>query len=138
METEKRNAPVTWSLAATPVILPESRCPFCLCAVRSNAIWFLTGAKRERLIGILEMDSAKVQLTQPNHPHHTGGGFLCLGRNLDGIALLASTPNILDAPMGSRFIPKWLYRYWGHKCIKAREYLIAQGHSELAREYDKL
>ena len=139
LAAEKHNAPKKWAWAATPVIMPESKCPFCLQPIRSRAIWFLSGENHERLMGILKLDSEKVELVHPNHPHNTGGGYLCLGKNADGIALLASTPNILDAPMGVRFIPKWLKRYWDHPCVKAREYLLRSSEFiELLREYDKL
>ena len=138
LSKEKHSAPITWAWAATPVIIPESKCPFCLRPIRSKAIWFLSGVTHNRLCGILKLDSKKVELVQPNHPHHTGSGYLCLGRNMDGIALLASMPNLMDAPMGSRHIPKWLKKYWDHPCIKAREYLIAHGFLDLLGEYDRL
>jgi len=134
----KNSAPPTWEWAATPVVMPESKCPFCLKPVRSNAIWFLDGPNNYRLLGILDLAKTKVELVFPNHPHNNGGGYLCLGKNTDGVALLASTPNILDAPMGAKFIPRWLHIYWGHHCTPARNKLMSWGQIELVKEYDEL
>ena len=134
---EARDAPTTWTWNATPVVMPESKCPYCLAPIRSKAIWFLGGNKHERLLGILKLDSKKVELIYPNHPHDIGGGHLCLGKNTDGIALLASTPNTMDAPMGRWHIPMWLKEYWGHPCMKAREYLRDNGYQNQVREYER-
>ena len=121
--------PPQWTWVGTPVICPETHCPFCRNVVRSNGIWFFRGAKQEKLIGAIfpGLPGEKVTLIFPDHPHNTGGGILCLGRNLSGIALLASMPNVRDCPMGSYYIPRWLKRYWGrHVCDEGRDWVNAE------------
>jgi hypothetical protein len=117
----------TWNWAASPVIRPETRCPFCETIVRSEGIWFLEQTIKDRLVGMLPLNQGQqVKIIQPGHPHDTGGGYLCLGKNATGVELLASTPNINDAPMGTWRIPKWLFDYWGHWCEPAALYLRAR------------
>lgn len=109
-----------WRWNGTPVIYPESLCPFCSHVIRSPGVWLLTDNgqyKYGKLIGaFFPTDKGKISLIMPSHPHDTGAGHLCLGKNPDGIALLASMPNIYDSPMGKDNIPKWIAKYWGHKC----------------------
>jgi hypothetical protein len=118
-----------WKWKATPVLFPESHCPFCLEVIRSEGIWFLRdemNGRKEKLVGAIFPGAPghKVTLIQPSHPHDTGGGLLCLGKNASGIALLASTPNVYDSPMGKYYIPRWLKRYWNkHDCGEMRDFL---------------
>ena len=132
----------TWSWVGTPVIYPESRCPFCRHVVRSPGIWLLANGnylKNDKLVGALfPTRGGKIKLVMPSHPHDTGGGYLCLGRNADGVALLASTPNIDDSPMGKFMIPRWLAMYWNHKCKEMVKYLKLYGEDERIRELEKL
>lgn len=133
-----------WQWRGTPVIYPESKCPFCNTAIRSNGIWFLRGIKHEYLTGALfPATNAKVQLIQPSHPHDTGGGALCLGKNATGIELLAGTPNLRDCPMGSGYIPRWQKRYWNrHDCPEGREYIkhwsYGSAVTDLLQELDRI
>ena len=121
----KRQGPPDWSWAVTPVVYPESHCPFCKAVVRSPGVWCLR--KNEgvwQLVGaFFPRHGGKLTLVSPSHPHDTGGGYLCIGYNRDAVALLASTPNILDAPMGHWKIPQWLKEYWNHQCDAAAVYL---------------
>src|SRR5678809_994728 len=98
-QTRRATASPEWEFTVTPVLYPESKCPYCLSVIRSPGIWFLTDSNLYRLLGALfPTQSGPVKLVQPSHPHDTGGGYLCLGRNRDGIALLSSPPNLLDVP----------------------------------------
>jgi hypothetical protein len=133
IDTAKRTGPYKWNWNVTPVIYPESHCPFCRSIIRSNGIWFFKGPRYEILVGAIFIPpDKKVTLIQPGHPHDTGGGLLCLGRNETGISLLASTPNLNDTPMGRYSIPMWLKEYWNkHDCKNMRDYLTegyANGH----------
>lgn len=115
---ERVEGPANWTWALTPVIYPESRCPYCHNVTRSPGIWCLSyNSEQWRLMGaFFPKAGGKLELIQPSHPHDTGGGYLCLGSNRDGVALLSSVPNIHDAPMGRYSIPKWLKKYWDHSC----------------------
>lgn len=131
-----------WNWHVRPVLYPESRCPFCLEVIRSNGIWFFTNPLWDKLIGMVLLEQGKrFELIQPSHPHDTGGGFLCLGKNDTGIELLASTPNLRDTPMGPLLIPRWLKRYWNrHTCEQSRAYIqeYATHSNHLLKELDKL
>lgn len=114
-----------WSWELTPIVFPESLCPFCKKAIRSNGIWFFRGPRQEQLIGALfPTQGGTAKLIQPSHPHDTGGGFLCLGRNLTGAALLASMPNMQDIPIGSHRVATWIAKYWQHKCAEGEKYQV--------------
>jgi hypothetical protein len=133
INTVRSTGPPEWKWKVAPILFPESHCPFCLEVIRSEGVWFLkddaSGTRLlNRLVGAVfpSNTGGKVTLIQPSHPHDTGGGVLCLGRNVSGIALLASTPNINDSPMGRYYIPLWLKRYWNrHDCQDMRKYLRA-------------
>jgi len=117
----------TWNWKVIPILFPESHCPFCNEIVKSEGIWFITeGYKTARLIGAIFPTPGKpVKMIQPGHPHNTGGGHLCLGKNLSGVDLFASTPNLLDCPMGIVNIPRWLKRYWSrHTCKESRDHIL--------------
>jgi len=117
----------TWDWKVIPILFPESHCPFCNEIVKSEGIWFITeGYKTARLIGaIFPTLHGPVRMIFPGHPHDTGGGMLCLGKNPSGVALFASTPNLRDCPMGNINIPKWLKKYWDrHTCQEGRDYII--------------
>ena len=126
-----------WFWQATPVIFPESHCPWCNGVMRSPYIWFLQGEKYEKLIGAFKpIAGGKVDLVYPSHAH--GGAPLCLGHNPNGIALLASTVNLADCFMPKTCIPKWLKTYWDHRCEPMRAFLNEYDNKGWLRELDAL
>lgn len=130
---------LTWEWKVTPLFFPESHCPFCNTVVKSNGIWFIAeGNGASRLIGaIIPTPGQPVEMFFPGHPHDTGGGHLCLGNNLTGVALLASTPNLRDCPMGVTRVPHWLKKYWSrHTCQASRDFI--QSHSWNTLEANRL
>jgi hypothetical protein len=137
----KRNSLVCdWEWAGTPVLYPETHCPFCLQVVRSNGIWFFSGTNQDRLVGVIMLDQPTVKMVFPSHPHDTGGGYLCFGKygNKTGIELLASTPNIGDSPRGAWRIPMWLKQYWnGHVCQAGKDWLANNGYRSEFRELER-
>lgn len=128
-----------WGWMHTPVVFPESRCVFCEDTIRSPGIWFLGGPLHKRLFGMLRIvPGGKAVLIQPSHPHDTGGGNLCLGKNPTGIDLLATPPNLNDCPMWSYNVPQWYKRYWDHDCGEMRDYLRNMGETEQLGRLDAL
>jgi hypothetical protein len=133
---ERDTSAPRWWWNCVAVINPESKCPFCHDTIRSDGIWFFAGERYKRIVGLV-MPNSKFILIHPSHPHDTGGGFLCLGRNPDGIALLASAPNLMDCPLGPYRVPRWLKRYWGHTCNEAKDYLFINGHIDWLQELEE-
>ena len=133
----KRVGDNTWKWTVTPVIFPESHCPYCSGVIRSPYIWFLEGTKYENFVGILNPNdiNKKVVLGYASHPH--GGRPACLGKNPDGIALLASTVNINDSGMPRALVPKWLKVHWNHDCRAMREWLAIAGLTNSLLELDR-
>lgn len=64
-----------FGINGTPFVRPEGKCPYCLKAIRSNAIWFIT---EDRLVGQLPICNFP-RLSVPEHPHADSRGRLCLG-----------------------------------------------------------
>ena len=124
----RKDAVPRWKWKATPVIFPESKCPYCATTIRSNMIWFLGEERLSRLYGAIQPKrGGRVKLEQPFHPHHTGGGYLCLGGHPHGIALFSNPPNLRDLPMGREFTAKWVNKYWGHYCKEMTLHLLSYG-----------
>ena len=135
----RNNTRLEWSWVHPPIVFPESHCVYCKATIRSPGIWFLGGDQFTRLFGMLKVTAGdKIELIQPSHPHETGGGNLCLGRNPTGIDLLATPPNLDDCPMGSYRVPAWYKRYWNHDCDEMREYLTNWGETDQLRLLDRL
>jgi hypothetical protein len=113
----------TWGWDATPVIQPESHCPFCSMVIRSPFIWFLNGANNTNLIGVLPINrkNSKFVLHYPSHPH--SGRPFCLGKNKTGVEVLLSTVNLDDSSMPRVYIPCWIAKYWAHKCLAMYDYI---------------
>lgn len=120
----KRQNSLEWNWAGTPLMFPETICPFCHGVARSPYIWLIEEKPKPRLIGVVKTTSeGKIGIAYANHPHCTGGGYLCLGNHANVYNLFASAPNLDDCPFGTRRIPMWLRTYWDHRCDEAVEYL---------------
>lgn len=130
---------VNWEWAVTPIMYPESRCPYCHDPIRSPGIWFLKGPNHSRLAGaIFPQPNGKVVVVNPSHPHDICGGQLCLGSHATGIAVFMAEANLRDTPMGSHYIPRWLKRYWRHDCKEMRWFLYAAHYRDQLAELDNL
>ena len=143
VQVARTSAPPEWGWVYTPIVMPESRCAFCHRPIRSKGIWFFSRAlPNNRLFGMLPVrQDGTVELINPRHPHDTGGGGLCLGRNASGIALLANEANLEDCPMGRHRVPLWYKRYWNHDCLEMRKYLedeFPHDHASIIRELDRI
>ena len=143
IQMERMNQRPEWSWVHTPIIFPESRCSFCHKPIRSPGIWFLSSSPmHNRLYGMLQIQAgARVVMIQPSHPHNTGGGGLCLGRNRNGIELLAGEANLNDCPMGRHRVAAWYKRYWNHTCPESRAYMQGEfpyDYITILRELDKI
>lgn len=135
----KESINTTWSWAGTPVMYPESKCPFCKGVIQSQGIWLFDGLRQERLIGALfPTEGGKIQLVMPSHPHDTGGGYICFGGHPNGAAVLASAPNLSDVPMGKFYVPRWIKRYWGHECKQMLKYLRDWGELDRLEELETI
>ena len=118
--TAERKLAARWSWHVTPLIFPESRCPYCSVVIRSPYIWFLSGTNLNILLGAFEpKKDTKIVLIDPSHPHTMGGGRICLGSHTNGAALFASGPNLRDLPLGFGRTACWVNKYWGpHYCAQ--------------------
>lgn len=116
-----------WSYVETPVIFPESKCPYCEKVMRSPCIWFFRGLNYNYLVGAMKPEYGRTaRLIQPGHPHGTSP--ICLGRNPDGISMLTNMINIRDCSMPLEMIPEWINRWWDHGCPEMRTYLVRYGY----------
>ena len=119
---QERGLSRTWAWEYTPLVFPETHCPWCQVVLRSPYIWFLRGEKLEYLVGVIEpKQGERIRLIHPGHPH--GGTPLCLGRNLTGAALISSTVNLGDCSMTGIRIPIWFKNHWRHTCDGMVNYL---------------
>jgi len=136
---ERHRTTPSWGFESDVIMFPESHCPFCLAIVRSPGIWFISKVKPNeyiRLLGVLMPN--RVGLIQASHPHDSGGGYLCLGKNATAVDLLHSTPNLNDSPMGWWYVPRWLRRYWNHDCQESRERLKRSIYKNILDEFERI
>lgn len=108
-----------WNIHPGVVVMPETLCPWCRKALRSNGIWLFSHPPTYLMLeGMISLNrSGKLRVESPGHPNCTGGsrGGLCLGTYRTGMALLAGPANLNDCPMGLQNLPAWYRRYWDHR-----------------------
>lgn len=121
MQLKRRAAAIMrWDWACTPVVRPESRCPYCNSIVVSPYIWFLDSDKRRFIFTLPIREGAKLMI--PVHPHAASvNGTICRGSHPDGVSVLMNPVTVGQTYLSPAEIPRWYHIYWNHTCAPTQQ-----------------